>query len=79
MRATATPDLQRETLRQIGRTLAAGYANQIQGDTVEERMKSLADLLSRRSAPLAEVQPSPCPKLAEQDSGIHSVEQATFS
>ena len=82
-------ELRRETLRRIARALAAGYADQIQGDTPEERMKSLARLLEQRRIPVSvensgqgsvlTAHACPYPKLAEQDKGICSVERMMFS
>ena len=89
MRESSDPELRRETLRRIARALAAGYANKIQGDTPEDRMHSLAELLTQRRIPVSVEQSGqgailtehacPYPKLAEQDSGICSVERMMFS
>jgi predicted ArsR family transcriptional regulator len=89
MLKTASLELQRETLRQIARALAAGYANQIHGNTPEERMRSLAELLQQRQIPVSvdivsghpvlTEHACPYPKLAEQDQGICSVERMMYS
>jgi predicted ArsR family transcriptional regulator len=89
MREKGDAELRRETLRRIARALAAGYASQIQGDTPEERMKSLARLLEQRRIPVSVEKTNqgsvltthacPYPKLAEQDQGICSVERMMFS
>ena len=89
IRESNDPELRRETLRRIARALAAGYANQIQGDTPEDRMHSLAELLTQRRIPVSVEQSGqgavltehacPYPKLAEQDQGICSVERMMFS
>jgi DeoR family transcriptional regulator, suf operon transcriptional repressor len=83
------PELRRETLRRIARALAAGYADQIQGETPTDRMKSLADLLAQRRIPVS-VESSgqgdvltqhacPYPKLAEQDPDVCNMERMMFS
>jgi DeoR family transcriptional regulator, suf operon transcriptional repressor len=89
IRDSSDPQLRRETLRRIARALAAGYVDQIRGDTPEERMHSLAELLAARRIPVSVEQSGrgtvltehacPYPKLAEQDQGICSVEQMMFS
>ena len=76
-------------MRRIARALAAGYANQIQGDTPAERMQSLADLLAQRRIPVSVEEceqgavltehACPYPKLAEQDQGICNMERMMFS
>jgi predicted ArsR family transcriptional regulator len=89
MRESSDPELRRETLRRSARALATGYAKQISGTTPEERMRSLAELLSQRRIPVSVDESGqepvltehacPYPKLAEQDQGICSVEQMMFS
>ena len=90
IRQSGDTEVHRETLRRIARALASGYANQIQGETPEERMRSLAELLNERRIPVSvETQGGqgpvltehacPYPKLAEQDQGICSVERMMFS
>jgi DeoR family transcriptional regulator, suf operon transcriptional repressor len=89
MRESNDPEVRRETLRRIARALASGYAKQIQGNTAEERMRSLAELLGQRRIPVSVEQSGqgtvltehacPYPKLAEQDAGICSVERMMFS
>jgi predicted ArsR family transcriptional regulator len=80
---------QREFLRRIARAMAAGYADQIQGNTPAERMKSLADLLAQRRIPVSVEESSqgtvltqhacPYPKLSEQDSSVCNMERMMFS
>ena len=89
IRESSDPELRRETLRRIARALAAGYANKIQGATPEDRMRSLAELLTQRRIPVSVEQNDqgavltehacPYPKLAEQDQGICNVERMMFS
>jgi len=89
IRRRGDPQLHRETLRNIARALAAGYADQIEGDTPAERMQSLAQLLAQRQIP-ASVSSSekgcvltehacPYPNLAEQDKNICDMERMMFS
>jgi predicted ArsR family transcriptional regulator len=81
--------IRKEALRRIARALAAGYAEQVQGVTVEERMRSVAELLSQRRIP-ASVENSdegpvltthacPYPKLADKDPAICDVDRMMFS
>jgi DeoR family transcriptional regulator, suf operon transcriptional repressor len=89
IRQSSDPELRRETLRRIARTLAAGYTDQIHGDTPAERMQSLADLLARRRIPVSVEHSSqgevlteracPYPMLAEQDQDICNMERMMFA
>jgi DeoR family transcriptional regulator, suf operon transcriptional repressor len=89
IRQSNDPELRRETLRRIAQALAAGYADQIRGNTAEERMHSLGELLSQRRIPVSvehndqgavlTEHACPYPKLAEQDPGICNVERMMFS
>jgi DeoR family transcriptional regulator, suf operon transcriptional repressor len=86
---TGDYERQREFRRRIARALAAGYANQIQGDTPAERMQSLADLLAQRRIPVSVEETHqgsvltqhacPYPKLAEQDQNVCDMERMMFS
>ena len=79
----------REALRRIARTLAATYAGKISGNTPEERMRSLAELLNQQRIPVSVENSSagavltahacPYPKLAEQDHSVCSMEQMMYS
>jgi DeoR family transcriptional regulator, suf operon transcriptional repressor len=81
--------VRREFMRRIARALAAGYADQIQGDTPAERMQSLADLLAQRRIPVSVEESDrgavltqhacPYPKLAEQDQAVCNMERMMFS
>ena len=89
IRESNDPELRRETLRRLARALAAGYADQIQGNTPAERMQSLADLLAQRRIPASVEEAGqgailtehacPYPKLAEQDQDICNMERMMFS
>ena len=86
---TVDPNDRRESLRRIARALAVGYADQIQGDTPSERMRSLADLLAERRIPVTVEESSlgavltqhacPYPKLAEHDQAVCNMERMMFS
>jgi DeoR family transcriptional regulator, suf operon transcriptional repressor len=79
----------KEALRRIARALAAKYAGQVQGGSLEERMRSLTELLAERripasvdtsdQGPVLTTHACPYPKLAEQDRDICSVERMMFS
>ncbi len=82
-------ELRRETMRRIAQALATGYADQIQGNSPEERMRSLAALLQHRRIPVSVTMTDkgpvltehacPYPKLAEQDRQICDMERMMFS
>jgi DeoR family transcriptional regulator, suf operon transcriptional repressor len=90
MRQSSDDQTRRETLRRIARALATGYADQIQGQTPEERMRSLAELLNQRripasvenrgeQGPVLTEHACPYPKLAEQDQDVCCMERMMFS
>jgi predicted ArsR family transcriptional regulator len=86
---TGDYERQRDFRRRIARALAAGYADQIHGDTPAERMQSLADLLAQRRIPVSVEESEqgpvltqhacPYPKLAEQDQSVCQMERMMFS
>ena len=70
--------------------MASMYADQVEGETIEERLESLAKLFSDRKIPFAVEQQEgalpiltalacPYPDLAEQDRSICSLEKILFS
>ena len=79
----------RDMLRRIARALAAGYANQIHGDTPAERMQSLSELLNQRRIPVSldgtpgnptlTTHVCPYPALAEEDASVCMMERLLFS
>ena len=90
IRQRSDPELRRETLRRIARALAAGYADQIQGETPgrtdairwpscwrsgEFRFPSSS---CRQGSVLTE-HACPYPKLAEQDQDVCNMERMMFS
>ena len=87
--AVPDADMRRDILRRIAKALAAGYLDQIHGDTPAERMRSLCELLARRRIPAAVEESSgaamltthacPYPHLAEEDKGVCTMEKMLFS
>lgn len=86
---TSDEELQRQMVRRIASALAAEYAGQVQGTTMAERMRSLAELLAQRRIPFSVKdfahQPAmsahacPYPNLAERDRRICAMEEMLFS
>ena len=85
------PDVKRLLLGGISRRLAGMYAGEIHGESLEERMQSLAGLFHGRRIPFAVESPvsdrgpvltvlaCPYPDLAEQDRTVCEVEQEVFA
>jgi predicted ArsR family transcriptional regulator len=89
IREIKDPEVRRGLLQRIARRLAQEYNPHIQGNTLEEKMESLAKLFSGRQIPF-EVDTSgnlpvltalacPYPDLAELDHSICSMERLLFS
>lgn len=89
LREVKDPELRRGLLKRIARRMADQYSDEVTGATVEQRMKSLAELFSRRQVPFEVEQDSsglpilnalacPYPELAEQDRGICAMERLMF-
>jgi predicted ArsR family transcriptional regulator len=86
---SGSEELQRDMIRRIARALASGYANQMYGNTVEERMHSLSELLAQRRIPVSvkdlahqlvmTAHACPYPNLAEQDRRVCGMEELLFS
>lgn len=82
-------EVRRGLLQRISRRLVSMYADQIEGETIEQRMQSLKKLLSGRNIPVAvessgglpvlTVLACPYPDLAEQDRTICSMERIMFA
>ena len=78
-----------EMVRRIAGALAAEYATQVRGNTMEERMRSLGELLAQRRIPVSvndlahqlvmTAHACPYPKLAEQDRRVCAMEEMLFS
>lgn len=82
-------DVRRTVLRRVIHALATTYGQQIEGQTMEDRMLSLSDLLGQRRVPFS-VQHSgdlpvltahacPYPELADKDRTICMLERVLFS
>ena len=86
---TGSEEFQRGMIRRIARALASGYADQVQGNTVEERMRSLRELLAQRRILVSvkdfahqlvmTAHACPYPNLAEQDRRVCAMEELLFS
>jgi len=78
-----------DMIERIARALAEQYADQVQGVTPAERMRSLGRLLAQRRIPVSIEELArgtvmtqhacPYPKLAEQDPGVCRMEKLLFS
>jgi predicted ArsR family transcriptional regulator len=89
LKAVEEPSVRRGLLRRIAERLVDRYRNQITGNTVEERMKSLAHLMGDRDIPflvnIDEKSPTfsalacPYPDLAKGDRGVCTMEKVMFS
>ncbi|HEY4760613.1 MAG TPA: hypothetical protein VIH42_08545 [Thermoguttaceae bacterium] len=89
VRGLNDPELRREMLRRIARALAHGYANQIQGQTPAERLRSVAEVLAQRRIPTTVDESDskstltahvcPYPALADQDNSVCTMERMMFS
>jgi predicted ArsR family transcriptional regulator len=89
VRSADDTGVRRDMLRRIAGALAAGYTDQIRGETPVERMESLRDLLAQRRIPVSvdevagrtvlTTHACPYPSLAEKDRDICSMEQMLFS
>jgi predicted ArsR family transcriptional regulator len=85
-------EVRRGLLQRLATGMAEMYADQVQGETTDERMESLRELFAERSVPMT-VTPAgetsgtaqltvvdcPYPKLAEQDRGICALERMMFA
>jgi DeoR family transcriptional regulator, suf operon transcriptional repressor len=89
IRSVDNPEFRREMLRRIAHAMASKYANQMEGVTPAERLRSLAELLAKRripvtvddsnSHPALSTHSCPYPTLAEQDHSICSMERMMFT
>jgi predicted ArsR family transcriptional regulator len=89
VRAIKDPEVRRGLLARIAQAMAAMYGGAVAGNTIKERMKSVAELLADRDVavhvegdaalPILTVNECPYPGLAEQDAGICAVEKMLFS
>lgn len=89
IRAIGDPQVRRGLLKRLAERMARSYRDQIGGESVQQRMESLARLMSARQVPF-EVDASeqlpvltalacPYPEIAEQDRGVCAMEKMLFS
>jgi DeoR family suf operon transcriptional repressor len=89
VRSLENPDLRRDMLRRIARSLAGGYAGHVQGKTPLERLHSVAEILAQRRIPASveenadkpslAIQACPYPALADQDQSVCTMERMLVS
>ena len=85
IRAISDPTVRRGLLQRITTRLAGVYRDQVRGESVRERMDSVADLMARRDVPFESsthqglpvltAMACPYPDLAEQDRSICAMER----
>jgi len=89
IRSIADPAVRRGLLERLAKRMADGYARQIHGSTVSERLDSLRELFAERNVamevdrsgelPVLRAASCPYPELAEHDRTICSMEKILFS
>ncbi len=90
IRAIQDVEVRRGLFQRLAKRLADVYADQITGDTIEEKMESLASLFGEKRIPFTVTREEgklpiltavacPYPDLAEQDRTICSMEKILFS
>jgi len=95
IRAVKDPEIRRGLYQRIAHSMAGLYRDQLEGDTPEDRMRSVAKVFADRKVPLAvearaadessgqlpvlTVVACPYPQLAEQDRGICAMERMLFA
>lgn len=88
LRQVRDPEVRRGLLKRIATSMAGMYAGQVQGETIDERMESLRELLGERgvrfqvnrngSLPILEAVDCPYPELAATDRSICAMEKMVF-
>jgi predicted ArsR family transcriptional regulator len=89
IREIKDPEVRRGLLGRISGRMAALYAAQIRGSTLDERMESLAELFRERQIPfdvdrshdlpILHARACPYPELAERDRSVCAMEKNLFS
>ena len=89
IRAISDPEVRRGLIQRVSKRMASLYTEQITGDTLEEKMESLAALFTERQMPFSvdtegdlpvlTALACPYPELAEQDQAICAMERMLFS
>ncbi len=85
-------EIRRGLLKRLSKRMAESYADQIRGNSLDDRMESLAQLFTarqipfdvqqareNRSLPVLSAHACPYPELAEQDQSICAMERMMFS
>jgi DeoR family suf operon transcriptional repressor len=89
IKAVPDPEIRRGLLKRIADRFVARYRDHVEGDTLAERMASIADLMQHREIPF-EVNTTgglpvlsalacPYPELAKQDRGVCTMEKLMLS
>ena len=89
IRSIADPAVRRGLLERLAKRMAQGYADRIQGDTLDRRLESLRHLFAERNVamevdrtgelPVLRAVSCPYPELAEHDRSVCSMEKILFS
>ncbi|MBI2480262.1 MAG: hypothetical protein HYV60_17000 [Planctomycetia bacterium] len=90
IRAIQDIEVRRGLLQRLAKRLADAYADQIAGETIEEKLESLATLFGERKVPFSVTHAAgklpiltalacPYPDLADQDRTICSMEKILFA
>jgi predicted ArsR family transcriptional regulator len=92
IRAIKDPEVRAGLIQRIARRMADMYADHVQGDSLEEKMQSIANVFNDRKVPFV-VEPAdtsrqlpiltamacPYPELAEQDRSVCAMERMLFA
>src|SRR5690554_3667314 len=89
VRSIEDPQVRRGLIQRVSRRLAQQYADRVQGESVGERMETLAELFSEREIPfrvdrsrelpVLTALACPYPDLAEQDQSVCAMERMLIS
>jgi predicted ArsR family transcriptional regulator len=93
LRAVADPEVRRGLLQRVAHRMASGYAKQVDGETLDERMESLAEVYRQRdipfqverktvsdmTLPVLKAVACPYPDLAEKDRSVCAMERLMFA
>jgi DeoR family suf operon transcriptional repressor len=89
IREIKDPEVRRGLLQRLSRRLAAMYGDRIEGETLGEKMDSLAEIFGERripfsvdrsgDLPILTAHACPYPDLAEQDRSVCAMERIMFS
>ncbi len=78
IRAVSDPAVRRGLLARIAEMLAEKYRGQITGDTLDERMESLANLFAQRDVPVSTVAARACDNGAGAELPVLSVDDCPY-